>query len=58
MPALVDAMAAMLGVTMTPDTRNALLAYVGKGSVAAANLDTKARGLIHLLLASPEYQVS
>jgi uncharacterized protein (DUF1800 family) len=55
---LVDAVAGMLGISLTRNTRRALLDYVGSGSVAAPNLDTKVRGLVHLLLVSPEYQVS
>jgi uncharacterized protein (DUF1800 family) len=58
LPELVDATAGLLGISLTPNTRNALLQYIGRGSVATPNLDAKARGLIHLLLASPEYQVS
>jgi hypothetical protein len=58
MSELLDPLASILGIAVTPDTRNALLHYLGKGSVAAPDLDTKVRGLIHLLLASPEYQAS
>jgi uncharacterized protein (DUF1800 family) len=58
MPELVDGLANLLGVSLTPNTRNALLQYAGRGSVARTDLEAKTRGLLHLLLVSPEYQVS
>lgn len=47
-----------LGVSMTQATRGALMRYAGRGSVDNADVETKIRGLIHLVLVSPEFQVS
>jgi hypothetical protein len=58
MEELVDGVAALLGVALTPSTRNSLLQYMGRGSIDRPDLEIKARGLIHLTLVSPEYQAS
>jgi uncharacterized protein (DUF1800 family) len=59
---LVDQLAARLGpVPLNDGTRADLAAYVGApGSLAALSpesLDTKVRGLIHLIMGTAEYQV-
>lgn len=58
MDQLLDYLAANLGVTLGSSTKSALLGYGGKGSVTADGADVKIQGLLHLLLVSPEYQVS
>lgn len=57
---LVYYLADVLGVTMSQDTLSALMRYAGRGSVDSPTIDfaTKARGLIHLLMVSPEYQIA
>lgn len=48
----------MLGVQPGTETTRAVLGYAGKGTVSRPDTDAKIRGLIHLTLASPEYQVA
>lgn len=55
---LVSYIAGALGISPTSTTAKALLAYAGTGSVARADIQTKIRGLVHLTLVSPEFQVS
>jgi uncharacterized protein (DUF1800 family) len=47
-----------LGMQLSPATSAALMSYLGKGSVSNIDADVKVRGLVHLALASPEYQLS
>lgn len=47
-----------LGLQLNPATSAALMSFLGKGSVSNIDVDVKARGLVHLALASPEYQLS
>jgi hypothetical protein len=59
MSQLVYFIAHLLGVTMTSDTESALLRYAGSVPMDSnVDLLAKTRGLIHLLMASPEYQLS
>lgn len=60
MSALIFFLAGALGISMSNATLNALTRYVGKVTIFDSNVDlpTKTRGLIHLMLASPEYQIS
>jgi uncharacterized protein (DUF1800 family) len=48
----------VLGLHLSPATTAALMNYLGKGSLADLDADVKVRGLVHLALASPEYQLS
>lgn len=47
-----------LGLQLSSATAVALMQYLGRGNVADLDVDTKTRGLVHLVLASPEYQLS
>jgi uncharacterized protein (DUF1800 family) len=47
-----------LGLQLSPATSAALMSFLGKGSVSNIDADVKVRGLVHLALASPEYQLS
>lgn len=49
-----------LGLQLSSATAAALMSYLGKGSVLNSNIDAdvKVRGLVHLALASPEYQLA
>lgn len=58
MPDLATAIASMLGIEPSTDTKKALAAYAGKGSVDRLDVDTKIRGLVHLTLSSPEFQAT
>jgi uncharacterized protein (DUF1800 family) len=56
---LVYFFADLLGVTLTADTERALLRYAGNQPIdSGVDLIAKSRGLIHLLLTSPEYQIA
>jgi uncharacterized protein (DUF1800 family) len=55
---LVPSVAKLLGISLSPSTRAALLRYVGSGSPDDPGGEAKVRGLIHLALTSPEYQAS
>jgi uncharacterized protein (DUF1800 family) len=55
---LVGYLTHALAVSPGPDTTAALMQYVGRGQVDRIDLDTKIRGLIHLILISPEYQAA
>lgn len=55
---LVAFITGMLGVQPGVGTAKALLDYAGSGDVVRPDIDFKVRGLVHLVLASPEYQVS
>lgn len=57
--AVVDLFGGSLTGGLTEDTRSALLQYAGTAQdTRPVTLDTKLRGLIHLLMVSPEYQVA
>jgi uncharacterized protein (DUF1800 family) len=58
MKQLASYIAGMLGVNPGTPTAQALAAYAGAGSVERPDILTKVRGLVHLTLASPEFQVS
>lgn len=48
-----------IGVGATPATHSALLSYLGgPGTLTTQTVQSKARGLIQLVLASPEYQLN
>lgn len=47
-----------LGLQLSPATSTALMNYLGHGSVSDIDAEAKVRGLVHLALASPEYQLS
>lgn len=47
-----------LGMQLSAPTSTALMNYLGRGSVENIDVDLKVRGLVHLALASPEYQLS
>jgi hypothetical protein len=48
-----------IGVGATPATRAGLLAYMGgNGALSTQAVETKVRGLIQLVLATPEYQLN
>lgn len=52
---------AMGGVTIFPETRRELIAYVGTptfASLSRTNQDMKTRGLIHLIMSTAEYQMA
>jgi uncharacterized protein (DUF1800 family) len=52
---------AMGGLTVSPETRQELIAYIGTpsfGSLSRQNQDMKTRGLIHLIMSSAEYQMA
>ncbi|MGI8967850.1 MAG: DUF1800 domain-containing protein [Chloroflexota bacterium] len=60
---VVTYLAGMLGVSLTTGTKQALLGYAGGhrlqiATLTTADLDIKTRGLIHLLMVSPEYQMA
>ncbi|GAC1626214.1 MAG: hypothetical protein NVS4B2_05390 [Chloroflexota bacterium] len=55
---LVFLVADMLGIKFSTRTAQALLHYAGTERVDHADVDTKLRGIIHLALISPEFQVS
>jgi len=57
--AVIDFFGGSLTSGLTDTTRSALLDYAGKAQdPRPQTLDTKLRGLIHLLMVSPEYQVA
>lgn len=58
MNSLAAYIAGMLGIQAGSDTTKALISYAGKGSVNRSDIQTKIRGLVHLTLVSPEFQVS
>jgi len=47
-----------LGMTTGPDTLQALLRYTGNGPIDSIDAATKIKGIIHLSMVSPEYQVA
>ncbi len=47
-----------LGLQLSPATSAALMNFLGRGSVSNIDADVKVRGLVHLALASPEFQLS
>jgi uncharacterized protein (DUF1800 family) len=52
---------AMGGLTVSPETRQELIAYLGTpnfGSLSRQNQDMKTRGLIHLIMSAAEYQMA
>jgi hypothetical protein len=58
MDQLVGYLAGALGLSLSQSTAQALFAYAGKGSLDRADVESKVRGLVHLMLVSPEYQAS
>jgi len=48
----------MLGVLPSATTHMALQAYIGRGQIDSVDAVTKALGLVHLTLVSPEYQIA
>jgi uncharacterized protein (DUF1800 family) len=58
METLARYVAGALGIDAGSTTAKALLTYAGTGSVARPDIQTKLRGLVHLTLVSPEFQVS
>lgn len=55
---LVWYVANSLGMQMTNSTISALMTYVGKGDIDRMDFPTKVRGLVHLALVSPEFQIA
>jgi uncharacterized protein (DUF1800 family) len=58
MPQLTSYIAGTLGINPGSSTAAALKQYAGAGSVAKPDIEARVRGLVHLTLISPEYQVS
>jgi hypothetical protein len=57
--AVIDLFGASLTGGLTDQTRSILNSYLGGiTDMKPATLDTKLRGLIHLMMVSPEYQVA
>jgi uncharacterized protein (DUF1800 family) len=46
----------LVAIEPVDTTRAALIAYLGDGVLASPDLDTRVRGLVQLVLATPEYQ--
>jgi uncharacterized protein (DUF1800 family) len=46
----------LVAIEPVDSTRAALIAYLGGGKLASPDLDTRVRGLVQLVLATPEYQ--
>lgn len=58
MAQLTSYIAGTLGIAPGSSTAAALKKYSGTGSVNGPDIESKVRGLVHLTLISPEYQVS
>jgi hypothetical protein len=58
MAQLTSYLAGLLGISPTGTTAAALKQYAGSGSVSRPNTAATIQGLVHLMLISPEYQVS
>ncbi len=55
---LMESVADVLGLQLSAQTSAAFMNYLGRGSIDSIDPDVKVRGLVHLALASPEYQLS